>query len=204
MPAIRFATIDDLPDIRALWKALGAEQTRPYPRQFWERPGIDTFTRQVALALTSPEGTGYVLLAEDDTRPVGFLLFEFHQREIGTPSHYVFVHWVYVDPAHRSSGVGTNLIQMAAEFALSHGLHDAEITYTPGTRLWDFLGFDPFEVRAHCSLTQVVVRCEERRKRWPPAESQAAEAIGNGKDPDFPDAGEELSLTHPVIEREDS
>ena len=201
---IRFATIEDLPDIRRLWVQLGQEHTRQYPRDFWARPNVDTFTRQVAVALTAPDSTGYVLLAysEDTPDPVGFMLCEIHERHIGNPARYVFVYWLYVDPRHRGEGLGNDLIQMWSEFALSQGLSEAEITYDPGTHLWDFLGGEEFEIRAHLPLTQVIVRCEERRAKAKAAREKASQA--NGKDPDFPEVGEEISLTHePAIEREE-
>jgi GNAT superfamily N-acetyltransferase len=190
---IRFATIDDLPEIRTLWKHLGADEPRAYPEGFFAKPAIDTFTRQIALALTVPEPTAFVLLAfpAPDEHPVGLMVLELQERSIGEPARYIFVHWLFTERTHRGQGIGTALIEMAAEFALSKGLAQAEITYQPGTTSWDYLQMAPFEVRAHAPLTQVLLRSEQRRQQWQPARE------ANGLDAD------EVSLTS-NIEREDT
>lgn len=176
--SIRFATIDDLPDIRMLWQALGEEESRTYPRDFWARPSIDAFTRQVALALTQPDPVAAVLLALEDGTPVGMLVLEVMERTLGNPPRYVFVHWLYILPRYRGKGIGNDLIEMAAEFALAQGLTTAEVTYSPGGPTWDHLGFQPFEIRAHSPLTQVLIGVEQRRA----GKGQVAHPPGNGYD----------------------
>jgi GNAT superfamily N-acetyltransferase len=190
---IRFATIDDLPDIRTLWKHLGDGEPRDYPEGFFSKPAIDTFTRQIALALTTPEPTAFVLLAFPETStPAGMMVLELQERAIGEPARYVFVHWLFTERTHRGQGIGTALIEMAAEFALSKGLSQAEITYQPGTQSWDHLQMVPFEIRAHAPLTQVLLRSEQKRQHWQP--NQQANGLDTG----------ELSLTASNIEREDT
>jgi hypothetical protein len=178
--SVKLATLQDLPSIRALWRALATEVAPTYPTNILA--AIDTFTRSIALALAAQPAAAFCFLGARAgiPDPEGFLLYEIQTRLLGEPSRMGFVHYAYVHPTARSHGILTAMAQMAAEHMLVQGLTEAEVTTQPASaRWWTDLGFIPYETRSHCSIPHAVVGLDNR------ARTRAA-YIGNGLDAHTP------------------
>jgi len=159
---IRLATLNDLPAIRALWRAF-ADEPRPYPANILA--SLDTFTRDVAVALAQSPATVFCFLAEDELRPLGFFLYEIQTRVYGEPHRFGFVHYAYVVPDHRREGIVARLAELCAEHALAQGLEVCEATHTMDQHVWDTFGFTDFETRATAPIAKVLQTLDHRRAR---------------------------------------
>jgi ribosomal protein S18 acetylase RimI-like enzyme len=179
---IRFATLEDLPDIRQMWTTMIAEIAPTYPGDMASGETADEFTRQAARVLADPEPETFCLLATaPDGTPVGFHFFGYQSRDLGTPHRIVFVYWIYVLPAYRRSPLAEDLAMIAAEHGLTHGVSIAEMSRYPGQAYRKGLGFEPFEIRSRAPLTTILTRLEERRRRRHERQARS----GNGLDPDM-------------------
>jgi len=163
MYSIRIATLSDLPTLRGLWKAFVTELAPPYPENV--ASGVDTFTRQLAVALARQPAEAFAFLAELEGDPIGFLLYEIQARAFGTPQRYGFVHYLYVTPEGRTEGVAEALTEMACEHGLAQGLTHGEITHQPGQQIWERYGFHDYEVRAHAPIAVMLARLDRRRAK---------------------------------------
>jgi ribosomal protein S18 acetylase RimI-like enzyme len=178
-PAIRLATLTDLPAIRLLWRDMAAELDYPYPENV--AAYLDTFTRQVALSLSADPPTVFFFLGQSDPDlplPDAFVVYEIQQRQLGEPKKLAFVHYCYTAPHCRQSGMATALITMAVEHMIAGGLTVCEATTEPdkGQR-WADLGFVDYEHRYHVTTARMAVGLDARRQR-------AIERTTNGLDPD--------------------
>jgi hypothetical protein len=165
-PIIRLATIEDLPAVRALWKALVTEAPPAYPQNL--AGSIDAFTRSVALALTATPASAFVFLGQlpGSLTPDAFLAYEIQERAIGEPARLAFVHYCYTRPPARRSGLATTICELATEHMAAHGLTHVEITTLPGDKEWDAFGFTPYEVRSYVRLPHAALAIEQRRRGW--------------------------------------
>lgn len=197
---IRFATVDDLPDVRRLWKQFTLDHGSRYPENLLA--DIDEVTRQVAMALVQPTPSFFIVLAfpEGSPVPVGFFVYEIQTRAFGTPKIYGFAHYVYLEKQHRSkhgSGLAADMVQVVGEHMLSLGIDACEAATKVGNRQWEYLGWEPYEVRWKSTATTVLVNLAKAReaiKQLNMDNTSITDNTSNGKDPDFPDVGEELSL----------
>jgi ribosomal protein S18 acetylase RimI-like enzyme len=187
--SVKLATLTDLPDLRSLWRAFVDDQRITYP--VGVAASIDTFTRQAAIAMAAEPPTVVCFLAYQGTVPVGFLLYEPQTRIFGDPSHFGFIHYLYLDPAVRHRGLATMLATLAGEHMIAAGLSHCEITTKPDDTQWADLGFIPYETRSYVACTTALGLVAERQRR-------AAARHGNGLDhsvteapsPDAPPAEE--------------
>jgi RimJ/RimL family protein N-acetyltransferase len=172
----RLATLADLPTLRALWRDFIVETDVPYPTNMLG--SLDTFTRQIAIALAQAPARVFAFLAEEPGHgvPVGMLIYEIQGRMMGEPERFGFIHCAFVDPGHRRQGLTAELAALAAEHMLAQGLQQAEITTVPANAGWSaFAGFVPYETRSHVPIALGLARLDKRRARL------AAER-GNGLD----------------------
>ena len=167
-PSIRLATINDLPDLRALWGQMVLEIKPTYPTGLQDKVALDTFTRQCALALTGEDSTAAIFLADHDNHVVGMLILDIQTRALGEPARFAFVHWLYVVPTLRQTGIATELIDMGAEYLLAKGVRHVELTTQPGRDDFSALGFQPLELRSHALITDVISVTAQKRKAWSP------------------------------------
>jgi ribosomal protein S18 acetylase RimI-like enzyme len=171
--SIRLGSLNDLPDLRALWKAYVEEQQIAYP--VGVVASIDTFTRQAAMALAAQPPTVTVFFAYQGSAPIGFLLYEAQSRIFGDPSRFAFIHYLYVAPSARHHGIASMLATLAGEHMLAENFSHCEITTTPSDTQWHSLGFTPYELRAFAPVASALGAMLERQR-------QMAAARGNGLD----------------------
>jgi RimJ/RimL family protein N-acetyltransferase len=171
----RLATLSDLPTLRALWRDFIVETNVPYPLNMLG--SLDTFTRQIAVALAQVPCKVFAFLAQDaGATPIGMLIYEIQHRVMGEPQRFGFIHAAFVDPAYRHQGVTAELASLAAEHMLAQGLDQAEVTTVPENAGWSaFVGFVPYEMRSHVPIALGLARLDKRRARL-------AAARGNGLD----------------------
>ena len=168
---IRLATIDDLPDLRSLWRDLMTELAPPYPGDIVA--GLNDFTRQLAISLTASPQTAFAFVATVEGKAVGFILYEIQYRLIGEPKRLGFVHHCYVAPAARRQGITNALGEVMGEHMLAQNLQVCEVTYIPGEQLWEHCGWTPFMIRAHGEIPALLNNLDHRR-----AESKKRAANG--------------------------
>jgi RimJ/RimL family protein N-acetyltransferase len=180
----RLATLSDLPTLRALWRDFVVETDVPYPVNMLG--ALDTFTRQIAIALAQSPCQVFAFLAEDSGASIGMLIYEIQYRQMGEPQRFGFIHCAFVDPGHRHQGITAELASLAAEHMLAQGLQHAEVTTVPENAGWGaFAGFAPFEMRSHVPIALGLARLDKRRARL-------AAARGNGLDHSAPLTPEQL------------
>jgi GNAT superfamily N-acetyltransferase len=174
--AVKLATLQDLPIIRALWRDLVVEAPPSYPTNILG--AIDTFTRSLALSLAAEPPGAFCFLGSraGQPDPEGFFLYEIQVRLLGEPSRMAFVHYLYVAPAARGTGMSTALAQLACEHMLVQGVTELEATVQPGHETWwTDLGSEPYEVRCHGPIPRGIVGLDTRAAR-------RAAQIGNSHD----------------------
>ena len=74
----------------------------------------------IELALTTDNARTHAVIAELNGAPVGMALY-FYNFSTFLGRHGIYIEDLYVDPAHRSGGVGKKLLQHLAAKALAEG-----------------------------------------------------------------------------------
>ena len=163
--SIRLATLNDLPTIRALWHDMVQDMHVSYPTNVIA--SLDTFTRQVAMVLATPDSQGFLFLGSVvGQEPDAFLVYEIQKRALGEPAEFAFVHYVYVRPRARSHGLLTKLASMAVEHMLVKGMTECEATVDPdAAKWWVDLGFSAYELRIHTHLPRAAIGLDTRSQR---------------------------------------
>lgn len=179
----RIATLSDLPALRMLWRDFITETEGAYPTNMLG--SLDTFTRQLAIAMAQAPASVFAFLCEDGILPLGMLLYEIQFRSIGEPTRYGFIHAAYVHPAHRGHGITAQLAELTAEHMLAQKLLDCELSAHPDNKGWEaYAGFVPYEVRQHVALAQGLARLDKHRAR-------KVRERGNGLDHEAPLSAEQ-------------
>ena len=111
-PAVRPARAADVPRLHQLVVDLAtyeraADQVRATPEQ-------------LRTALFGPAPAVHALVAEDDEQVVGFALW-FLNFSTWQGVHGIYLEDLYVEPAHRGTGLGKALLQALAEIAVRRG-----------------------------------------------------------------------------------
>ena len=143
---IRPASLQDLEDIQALYKALIADMARLQPAYFQPTAQDEAFIRSV---LESEAGD--ILLATEDHRVLGFALVQ----EQTTPPYpcFVFHRYAYLmdivtAPGHRGKGVGKALLRAAEEWATLRKCEYIELSVLTenqgGIALYEKTGFKEY------------------------------------------------------------
>jgi GNAT superfamily N-acetyltransferase len=145
---IRPATADDLPLVRQLWDEFEAE----VPDEPW-RPVDDHELRAMEEAVR--EGT--VLLAEDDTGPVGVAVARRRER-------LVFLMVLYVRPQARRTGVASQLVRELASRSRDDGVEMLELTVLasndPARSVYARWGLQPVELTLGAPVADLTARLE--------------------------------------------
>jgi len=113
--AIRQTTIDDA---AVIWQFI--QQKAAFDREIGAFTGtVQTSVEKLQHTLFGDHPLAYALLAEDGDRAVGFALYYFRYSSFaGQPS--LWLDDLFVDPAHRSQGVGAALMAHLAAIAQTH------------------------------------------------------------------------------------
>ena len=109
MAAIRPARPGDVAEVLRLIRALAA----------YEKLAHEVVATEDALRRTlfGDKPAAEVLLAEEDGRPVGLaLFFQNYSTFLGRPG--IYLEDLFVEPAHRGSGIGKALLQAVARIAV--------------------------------------------------------------------------------------
>ena len=108
-PTIRFATEDDIPAILSFIKELAAYEELSHECVATEA--------QLQHSLFGERRYAEVLLALDETTPVGFALF-FHNYSTFLAKPGIYLEDLYVKPEQRGKGYGKALLKMLSEIAV--------------------------------------------------------------------------------------
>lgn len=156
--AIRRATLDDLWALRTMWQQMVDEQHVTYPAPLRTDP--DVITRYFAEGLAGePFARLIVPVVTVADRLVGFASGEVLTRPTGSPVHYGFLTWVWVEPPHRGLGLGRQLLRMVAEtFAKIPTLTHAQLVAYPGNDAWTSRGWTPCTIEHQIRLDDWLAR----------------------------------------------
>jgi GNAT superfamily N-acetyltransferase len=112
MLTVRPATLDDVPALAALLGQLFAQEAEFSPDPVLQARGLT--------ALIGDKGSGRILVAEKDSRPVGMVnLIYVISTALG--ARVAMLEDVVVDKTCRGNGIGTKLLASAIETARSDG-----------------------------------------------------------------------------------
>ena len=111
-PAVREARPADLERIRALIVDLAVYEK--------SADQVLVTAEQLQTALFGPQPAVFALVAESDGEVVGFALY-FLNFSTWEGVHGIYLEDLYVEPAHRGSGLGKALLKALAEIAVQRG-----------------------------------------------------------------------------------
>jgi GNAT superfamily N-acetyltransferase len=178
--SIRLATIEDLPELRQLWRDLVVTMQPTaegaYPRDTLN--DVDDWTRSVAREFTKTPATGFLFVAERDKRLLGFLLYEIQHRLLGEPKRFAYCHHLFVRPEGRGMGIGPALSEVYLEHALAQGLEECEASYAPDATWVRSQPYLPWVTRCHASIGSILAHFDKRRAHH----AALAATVGNGHD----------------------
>jgi GNAT superfamily N-acetyltransferase len=142
---IRLARARDRSGLLALWLDLVQHHRRLDP-DYPALPGIrELLLGEITRGLRRK--TCQLGIAEQGDEPVGFIFAEVTGAEMppSLASPVAWIHELYVDPAWRSQGVGSALVELADAFFCERGARSAsvrvEIANEEGLRFWSGRGF---------------------------------------------------------------
>jgi acetyltransferase (GNAT) family protein len=132
---ITFATLRDLPIVRALWITMLEDQrTKPfYP--FPHPEDDDRITQDLAVVLQSHRFCALIARDEHD-HVLGFAAAEHQERRFGAPREYGYWHAIYVIPAMRHHSVSLRLCLAMGRWFQEHGLDIVECDNPAGSPIW--------------------------------------------------------------------
>ena len=111
-PAVREARPSDLKRIRALIVDLAVYEK--------SADQVLVTAEQLQTALFGPQPAVFALVTESDGEVVGFALY-FLNFSTWEGVHGIYLEDLYVEPAHRGSGLGKALLKALAEIAVQRG-----------------------------------------------------------------------------------
>jgi ribosomal protein S18 acetylase RimI-like enzyme len=170
---------DYRPSDRALvdrWRLdLHASVARTRP-EFDQIPRMSEVRRDVAENLRELRRTkGFVLIAELDGRPVGYLLAEVkalpshHDRVMRRPQLAAQINLLYVEPGARRRGVGTALLEHAQRRFRAVGVDNLQLFVAAGNtearRLYREVGYRELGLHLRKGLSKPPRSWEEMRRR---------------------------------------
>jgi GNAT superfamily N-acetyltransferase len=139
-PAVRPARASDVPRLHQLVVDL-AEYERA-------RDEVHATPDQLREALFGPAPAVHALVAEHDGAVVGFAVW-FLNFSTWEGVHGIYLEDLYVEPAHRGSGLGKALLQALAEIAVERGLARFEWSVldwnAPSIAFYRSLGAEPMD-----------------------------------------------------------
>ena len=148
---IRPARPGDLPAIVRLRDSLNALERAGCPHAPQQRLTLDAFTARWGGTLPDPRYGWRV--AEADGAAVGFGLI-YLLPDVTPPA--AFLHWAYLEPAHRGHGKGRRLFAELAGWARGQGAGRIELQFIDGNdtaaAFWTRLGFRPYARRCVVDL----------------------------------------------------
>ena len=140
---IRPARREELPAIVAMRDALNALELRGSPHAPIQRLTADEFA--AAWGATFDDPGHHWVLVEAGALPVGFGLIYLLPK---TNPPGAFIHWAYLDPAHRRLGLGQRLLDDLVGWARGQGARRIELQFIEGNeaarRFWTKAGFRPY------------------------------------------------------------
>jgi GNAT superfamily N-acetyltransferase len=148
---VRPARLGDLPNLVAMRDALNALELTASPHAPIQRLSLDEFTALWGATLDDP--THCWRIVESLDQPIGFGLVYLlpKSRPLGA-----FIHWMYLDAAHRRAGLGRLLFDHLAAWALAQGASRIELQFIEGNlgaqQFWARMGFRPYAQKCVCYL----------------------------------------------------
>lgn len=144
---IRRSREEDAPALGDLWHEMARFHAKQAP--YWRiRPncknGYISFMHDVAKSEDKA-----VFLAEDDGKPIGFVLAQLSGRaRIFVEKEYGLIVDLAVTNGYRRSGVGEKLLHRAVRWFKSKGLKTVEVRVSQAnpvaTAFWQKMGFEPY------------------------------------------------------------
>lgn len=160
--SVRVATLADLTALRLIYQEFIEAHALPYP-DFRNDESHTAFTLALADRLTREDPTLCAIMAFDGSTPIGFLLADFCTRQIGFPTRFVVVHWLYVAASYRGEGIGRKLSALALAHAQAWGAETAELGAKPGDGQWAARGWVPVSTVYALPLNAVAASFVSRR-----------------------------------------
>jgi NADPH:quinone reductase len=145
---IRDATNDDVATVVELWREFVVE----VPEPAWRDDQADLHLRELEHAI----GTDVVLLAEQDTKPVGLAVADVKGERVG------FLHILYVRPGARQSGVAAALVGATVDRLREQGRDMLELEVNASNErarsVYKQWGFAPVELTLATQIDTLVER----------------------------------------------
>jgi GNAT superfamily N-acetyltransferase len=154
---LRLATPEDVPTILGFVKALAAFEHL--------EDQVEAKEADFHASLFGTPARAEALIAELAGVPVGFAVW-FYNFSTFRGRHGLFVEDVYVDPAHRGSGIGRRIFRFLAQRAMSQGCARMD---------WDVLNWNSAAIAFYRSLGAFPLDGWTRQRLTEPALSALAE-----------------------------
>jgi GNAT superfamily N-acetyltransferase len=141
--SVRPAVHGDLPAIVKMRDALNALELTGSPHAPIQRLSVDEFT--TLWGSTLDDGLYCWRIIESEGKPIGFGLIYILPKSRPPAA---FLHWAYLDPAHRRRGLGQLLLDHLIGWARGQGAGHIELQFIEGNeaarRFWAKTGFRPY------------------------------------------------------------
>ncbi|SFS78639.1 GNAT family N-acetyltransferase [Halostagnicola kamekurae] len=151
-PVVEPATTADLEAIVDYWVALARDQ-REYGSYILPDRNRDAM-REI---LAAHSFDGRLLVARVDDTVAGFASFSIEEGALSLSSSRAFLSNLYVRPAYRDRGIGTQLLRAVENAAAARGADDLILETMAGNeaarRFYRRAGYEPFRVAMERSLS---------------------------------------------------
>lgn len=152
---IRSATADDIPDIVRLWRELMEFHEDLDSYYATSDDAEERMAEWVARCIESDKH--FVLIAEYDDAPAGYILVEFGQRPpVMRDRRIAMIHDLSVTQSLRRRGIGEKLVREALLKIDERGVRLVEVSYTlaneQSSSFWPKMGFEPFLMRGRMEI----------------------------------------------------